>query len=258
MTTTRKNKRRARLIRKLAAYSAAAGAAGIATSEAADAAVIYSGLLNGGAGMVSTKSKGFYLDLDVDGNYDFRFQQRDKAKIKGSKKGSKKGSTKAKTGRAVYISASSSTSYLPLGPNFIQFSTTSSFANALAAGDFVSDTNFSSSFARAAEWTYTSGAAGPFAGNGPLFLGLKFRIGSDYHLGWARIQIDPLVRKLTLYDYAYETDPLTSIETFATELPAVPEPNSLALLATGAVGLAALRRRRKRAATQATSDSSLA
>lgn len=257
MTTARNNKRRARLLRKLAAYSAAAGAAGIATSESADAGVIYSGLLNGGAGIVSTKSKGFYLDLDVDGNYDFHFRQTDKAKIKGSKKGGKKGSKKA-TGRAVYISASSSTSYLPLGPNFIQFSTTSSFANALAAGDFVSDTNFSSSFARAAEWTYTSGAAGPFAGNGPLFLGLKFRIGSDYHLGWARIEVDPLVRKLTLYDYAYETDPLTSIQTFATELPAVPEPSSLALLATGAVGLAALRRRRTRAADRAASESSSA
>jgi hypothetical protein len=72
---------------------------------------------------------------------------------------------------------------------------------------------------------------------GRAFLGLQFEIDGQMHLGWAdvRARLGPV----TVFAYAYETDPGKAIAAGA-----VPEPPSLVLLAAGAAGLAAWRRKR--------------
>ena len=75
------------------------------------------------------------------------------------------------------------------------------------------------------------------------YVGLKWDIGSgDFLYGWARLDVTPDgMGSATLYSFAYETEPNTSI--LAGQVP-VPEPGSLALLAAGG-GAVALKRRRR-------------
>ena len=82
--------------------------------------------------------------------------------------------------------------------------------------------------------------AGPFVGEQPKFAGLVFNT-TDYGIvtGWVRVAV-PNGSTIYIQDYAFETD----------ERPIhipneVPEPSTLLLMASGAAGLLALRRRRK-------------
>lgn len=101
--------------------------------------------------------------------------------------------------------------------------------------------------------TLVSPTTAPFGGSTPKFLGLRFNT-TDYGLvnGWIRLTVttrDPDAgdfpprtgpTMLFVQDYAFETDggPI--------HVPnEVPEPSSLLLMASGAAGLLALRRRRK-------------
>jgi hypothetical protein len=82
--------------------------------------------------------------------------------------------------------------------------------------------------------------------DGSAFLGFNFNaegaVNSPGTLnGWMRVQIDPRTLNLNLFEYAYETEPGKPIA-----VGAIPEPNTLALLATGVVGLLAWRRPRER------------
>ncbi len=78
------------------------------------------------------------------------------------------------------------------------------------------------------------------------YLGLKFKIGKQIHLGWARLTVDGTGNyafKATLLGYAYETIPNKPIVTGKTKGPDVItlDPGSLGVLAAGASG----RNRRK-------------
>lgn len=74
-------------------------------------------------------------------------------------------------------------------------------------------------------------------------VGFVFLDGSDVHYAWARVRVDVdtigATTSATAIDWAYESQ-------VDTPLSSVPEPSSLALLATGAAGLAILRTRRKK------------
>jgi hypothetical protein len=80
-----------------------------------------------------------------------------------------------------------------------------------------------------------------FGATGYVGLAVPGDLGINY--GWAQMNFDPFLNALTLIDFAYETTPNTGIVTGA-----VPEPSSIALMATGAAGLLALRARRRKAA----------
>ena len=77
------------------------------------------------------------------------------------------------------------------------------------------------------------------------YLGMKFDDGAGtVNYGWAEITLDQAGQNQTieLHAYAYETETDTAIKTGA-----IPEPSTLGILALGAVGLAAWRRRQKMA-----------
>ncbi len=86
---------------------------------------------------------------------------------------------------------------------------------------------------------------------GQGYLGLKFLIGANSHYGWADISVNEDL-SITLNSFAYESCADQSIDAGqttggATCDSAVPEPHSAALLAMGAAGLLAYRRRRQAA-----------
>lgn len=83
------------------------------------------------------------------------------------------------------------------------------------------------------------------------YLGLRFDIDGSNHYGWAHllVQANTEANRVTLFDYAYCSEPDAGLPAGATEglctavAPVVPLPPSVALLAAGAVTALALRRR---------------
>jgi hypothetical protein len=86
---------------------------------------------------------------------------------------------------------------------------------------------------------------GPWASTSdPEYMGMSFTVGSDQYLGWAELQIDS-IDSATLLGYGYDDVPGETINAGDTGMAVTPEPSSLSLLALGAAGLLAVRRRRQ-------------
>jgi hypothetical protein len=80
---------------------------------------------------------------------------------------------------------------------------------------------------------------GEFGGD-PAFAALQFNLPDGEHFGFVALRDPPA--SLTVIEIGYETEPNTGLVT-----PALPEPGTLALLAAGAAGVLALRRRKQAA-----------
>lgn len=93
---------------------------------------------------------------------------------------------------------------------------------------------------------YTGGGPfsyGQFPTDGTALAGFRFQQGSNTHYGWIRLRLESgpggRIQTLEALEWAFESTPDGAIEAGAL----IPEPAGLALLATGAAGVAALRRR---------------
>ena len=97
-------------------------------------------------------------------------------------------------------------------------------------------------------WTIKS-SWGSFNDTTDKYMGLKFKIGPDMHYGWVQIDVNRTVTQAVIKGYAYQTIPIGQGGTLTagqTASASVPEPSGLALLALGAAGIAARRRRKQR------------
>jgi hypothetical protein len=102
--------------------------------------------------------------------------------------------------------------------------------------------NFTSGFALLRSVTSFGGVYGRWNASENAFAGVRFQIGGADHFAWIRLHVgdtDGIPSSLTAIDWAYESEAGQGIK--AGE---IPEPSTLALLATGAAGLLAWRRRR--------------
>lgn len=71
------------------------------------------------------------------------------------------------------------------------------------------------------------------------YIGLSFPINAVNHYGWIRVDVDNAAGTFLIKDWAYESVPGAGITAGA-----IPEPSTLGLLAAGALGVSALRRRK--------------
>jgi len=207
------------LARRLKATAVAAGAT-LSTAGVADAAIV--------TDVVDETvlfGDSFFLDLDNDGNDDFEFT----ATSTGS----------SSSGRA-YVRGQGSNGIFTTSTNW-------SYAQAFAGSESVgTGTGTTNSVGMLSSFTISSlgGGYGNFRGSTPRFLGLVFEATTgpnttEFLYGWARVSV-PTQGEIYIQDFAYE-DSGAPIH-----VPnEVPEPSTLLLMASGAAGLLALRRRRK-------------
>ncbi len=199
---------------KLAAYTAAAGAAAAFAATPAEAAVVYTDIAD------VTLNHGDTFSIDFDGDTD----------------------------NDITISGGS-TSFNQIKTGSVLGTVTSNDnALALPAGFVVGPAPATGSFGAAFDlWSQSDYLYGNWINVSNRYLGVRFSISGATHYGWVRMSTVN-TDTVTIHDYAYETLADTPIVTGIT---AVPEPGTLALFASGAAGLIALRRRRRKAATAA-------
>lgn len=214
-----------------AVYTAAAGSA-LAMAQGADADIMYSGVQN----ITVTRTAGTifhstYVDLNGDGQDEFLLRITGHA--------SSAAAFLRATAGAALLTTSLAT-FLPAGARRLSASSTVS----LNAGSFGNDGLM--------RFVTTGGATvGQWPGGHPTggsgFAGVGFYdTGGDVHFAWLRLAVRDdaggVPDQITLVDWAYESEHLAPIH-----VSTIPEPSSLSLgmLAAGAGGVAAFRRRRK-------------
>jgi hypothetical protein len=218
------------LNRRWLAYTLAAGAGVLATSQPASAGIIYT------PADVFFTSGTVFIDLSHDGINDFKFTVFGQPgsvfqTLKVSGNGNAGAGVVGKLG-----SASALTSGAVIGPR-------DPFRVAKSASLLMADVFANSS-------TATS-LRGKWGNVGDKFLGLRFDINGRAHYGWAEFDVLGFVDffggaylDTTLLGYAYDTVPNQAIAAGKTTFSTTPEPGTLGLLALGSLGVAAWRRRK--------------
>ena len=238
-----------------AGFATAAGSA-LAMASGAEAAVIFSGPQNIYVAIHPTSINSNYMPIDIDGDgvEDLQF--------------------------GIYASFSSGGSTSPSYSSqrmFVVGSTFSGVQQASVALDnsYSSPRKFSamSSVGSAENWAGSTNSeavfnqgqnilissnvpSGTWSGSENGTIGFRLKKGGDVHYGWLRVELvdpttpqgssqgssyfaDGLSDQVKIVDWAYESTPNTPIP--------VPEPSGLAMLAAGAAGLGAWRKRREQA-----------
>ena len=194
-------------IKRRAAYSLAAMAAAGST----EAAVIYSGTQN----ISIAQFNSLNLDINGDATGDLLLKNY----VFGG--GNYQGAT---------------VNFIP--GKMVTFTSGIAYVSALNAG-FTVDTSALGNFTGSMAY----GAANPnaqFNSASGKFIGLQFPTGANNYNAWVRVDVNNTAGSFNVVDWAYENVPGVGIVTGV-----VPEPvSSLGLLAAGAAGVAALRRRR--------------
>jgi PEP-CTERM motif-containing protein len=226
-----------------AAYATAAAASATASIQSADADITYSGLINrlvadtnpGGSGGVD------FASFALNGNAYFDLFHGRNSNAGSSQSLNLAGFFMAGDVSAMFRGTS--------GPSNLYAAKLASGVN-VSVGKFVSSTKSASS-AVLAYHNLGGNSFGNFTSPGIGFIGIKFDSGKGTQYGWIRVQMNGPGKgnTFTLVDYAY-ADVGEAIETGQ-----VPEPNSLAFLAFGGVGLLAWRKWRARLSERDSSTS---
>ncbi|MEO0529615.1 MAG: PEP-CTERM sorting domain-containing protein [Planctomycetota bacterium] len=194
-----------------AAYSLAAGAAAGMGAAEADAQIIYSGVQDLSIAQFNSQD----LNLDGDAYNDILLKNY----VFG---GNYQGAT---------------VNFAP--GKVVGFTTGLSYASALAAGDLI-DATTTAGGPFAVSLAYANNPDSQFDNVDGAFIGLEFPINATSHFGWVRVSIDNAAGTFVINDWAYNATPGEGL--LAGQ---IPEPGTLGLLAAGAAGVAAMRKRRR-------------
>lgn len=220
-----------KLEKNLAAYFAAAGAAGVgvlALAQPAQAKVVYTATNT----VVNAPTA---IDLNHDGIADFSL-----GFAAGIGHSFWLEATPQVAGDAIRgTNGAAAAGFLgvPVGPG-AKFTTNSYYGHGVFMAGFF-QYSFSSFF-------------GPFANATNRYLGFKFLINGQVHYGWARMTVTNALRNVVITGYAYETTPNSKIieghisdgtaDNLAPAVPLTAQPPTLGMLARGADALALWRR----------------
>ncbi len=200
-------------LKRRAAYTLAAGAAAAIPVLEADAAIVYSGPQNIAIGSGFSQN----LDLDGDAGNDIQLQNFNFAG------GPYQGAT------------------VSVFPGKIAgFNNGLAYVSALSAGAMIDGSTVGPGFFGSMAY----GAANPnaqFNNVTDAYVGLSFPSGPNTFYGWIRVDVNNVAKTFLVKDWAYESQSGIGIRAGDGQ---IPEPATLGLLACGAAGIAAMRRKR--------------
>lgn len=195
------------IIRRRAAYTVAAAAA----AGSAQAGILYSGLQN----IAINQFNSLNLNIDGDASGDLLLKNY----VFGG--GNYQGATvNFFPGKMVTVAVGALNYVTALDAGFtVDSSTVGNFTGSMAYGTANPNAQFNNAIGK--------------------FIGLQFPSGPNNYNAWVRVNVNNSAGSFTVVDWAYEN---VSGQPIVTGV--VPEPSTLGLLAAGAAGVAALRRRR--------------